>query len=90
MLNNFLFFCFQFIWLFSIVKLGPVTYGEKPYPEWAVTLGWCLGALSLIPIPICLVYQILREEGTLIEVWSVIYLKAVCTVMPESNGVFLL
>lgn len=56
-----------FIWLFSIITLGPVTYGTKVYPEWAVIFGWCLGVVSLIPIPACALYSVLTAEGTLGE-----------------------
>lgn len=56
-----------FIWLFSIITLGPVTYGEKAYPSWAVTFGWCLGSVSIIPIPLCAIYQLLKADGTFKE-----------------------
>lgn len=61
-------FIFQFIWLFSIITLGPVTYGTKAYPDWAVTLGWCLGSISLIPIPTVAIFQIMREDGPILDV----------------------
>ncbi|XP_060600732.1 sodium- and chloride-dependent GABA transporter 1-like isoform X2 [Ruditapes philippinarum] len=56
-----------FVWLFSIITLGPVTYGGKAYPEWAVTFGWCLGSVSIIPIPACAIYQLLKADGTFME-----------------------
>lgn len=56
-----------FIWLFSIVTLGPVKYGEKDYPEWAPKLGWCLGVCSILPIPLCAAVLIYKQEGTLVQ-----------------------
>lgn len=56
-----------FIWVFSIVTLGPVTYGTKSYPAWAVKFGWCLGVCSVCPIPICAVIMIYRQEGTIVQ-----------------------
>ncbi|WAQ99809.1 SC6A9-like protein [Mya arenaria] len=56
-----------FIWLFSIITLGPVTYGDKAYPQWAVTFGWCLGSISIIPIPTYMAFAIWQEEGTFWE-----------------------
>ncbi|KAL4230415.1 hypothetical protein ACF0H5_010797 [Mactra antiquata] len=56
-----------FIWLFSIITLGPVTYGEVTYPQWAVTFGWCLGMVSLVPIPACAIYSLFKSEGTLLQ-----------------------
>ncbi|XP_052795159.1 sodium- and chloride-dependent glycine transporter 1-like isoform X2 [Mya arenaria] len=55
------------IWLFSIITLGPVTYGDKAYPQWAVTFGWCLGSISIIPIPTYMAFAIWQEEGTFWE-----------------------
>lgn len=56
-----------FIWLFSVVTLGPVTYGEKAYPYWAVVFGWCLGVCSVIPIPLIAAIQIYRQEGSIVQ-----------------------
>jgi len=58
----------QFVWLFSVATLGPVTYDGKDYPTWAIVVGWCLGVSSVLPIPGFAIYQILRTEGTLKEV----------------------
>lgn len=63
-----MFLFLQFIWLFSIITLGPVTYGDVTYPQWAVSLGWCLGMTSLVPIPACAIYSIYKAEGTFIQV----------------------
>ena len=41
----------QFIWLFSVVTLGPVTYDDYHYPQWAIAMGWSIGVCSIIPIP---------------------------------------
>lgn len=56
-----------FIWLFSVATLGPVTYGEKSYPHWAVVFGWCLSVCSVIPIPLIAAIQIYRQKGPLIQ-----------------------
>ncbi|XP_067663699.1 sodium- and chloride-dependent glycine transporter 1-like [Haliotis asinina] len=56
-----------FIWLFSVITLGPVTYGDKVYPQWAIIVGWSLGVTSVLPIPIMMVFQLYKTEGTLLE-----------------------
>ncbi|KAK6172241.1 hypothetical protein SNE40_015946 [Patella caerulea] len=56
-----------FIWLFSVITLGPVTYGDYEYPKWAVLCGWLLGVCSVVPIPLCMVLQVYREEGPIIQ-----------------------
>ena len=70
---------FQFIWLFSIITLGPVTYGEKAYPEWAVKFGWCLGVCSVVPIPLIAAIQIFRQEGTIVQVIISLYSRTSMT-----------
>ena len=58
-----------FIWLFSVSQLKQVTYGDYQYPVWAVVFGWCLGLISLFPLPVCAVKAIYEEKsGTLIQV----------------------
>ncbi|CAL1534497.1 unnamed protein product [Lymnaea stagnalis] len=52
-----------FIWAFSVVTLGPVTYGSYVYPEWAIAFGWFLGVISVVPIPVVAVYKIMKTDG---------------------------
>ncbi|KAL8617003.1 hypothetical protein ACOMHN_014174 [Nucella lapillus] len=54
-----------FIWVFSVVTLGPVTYGDYHYPQWAIAMGWSIGVCSMIPIPAYALYKIAVTEGTL-------------------------
>ena len=61
-------FVTQFIWLFSVTQLSPVTYGDYEYPDGAIVFGWMLGLASLLPVPICAVIAILREKGSLVQV----------------------
>ncbi|KAJ8297706.1 hypothetical protein KUTeg_024237 [Tegillarca granosa] len=56
-----------FIWLFSVTQLSPVTYGKYEYPSWAIAFGWILGIVSLVPLPVCAIIAIVKEEGPLIE-----------------------
>ncbi|XP_029653870.1 sodium- and chloride-dependent glycine transporter 1 [Octopus sinensis] len=55
------------VWLFSISKLSPVTYGDYTYPTWSVVLGWILGMVSLVPLPAVMISQIFKTKGTFIE-----------------------
>ncbi|XP_062570938.1 sodium- and chloride-dependent glycine transporter 1-like [Saccostrea cucullata] len=56
-----------FIWLFSVTQLSPVTYGDYEYPDGAIVFGWMLGLVSLVPVPVCALIAILREEGNLLQ-----------------------
>ncbi|XP_048777264.1 sodium- and chloride-dependent glycine transporter 1 [Ostrea edulis] len=55
------------IWLFSVTQLSPVTYGDYKYPDVAIAIGWMLGLVSLLPVPLCALIAILGEQGSLIE-----------------------
>lgn len=54
-----------FIWMFSVITLGPVTYGEYKYPTWAVIMGWSIGVCSVVPVPVIFIYTVYAAEGTL-------------------------
>lgn len=69
------FFFAQFVWLFSVTQLSPVTYGKYEYPDGAIVIGWMLGLVSLMPIPICAILAILREKGSFYEVRILAVLK---------------
>ena len=60
----------QFIWLFSVVTLGPVTYDDYHYPQWAIAMGWSIGVCSIIPIPAYALYKIATTEGPIRQVGS--------------------
>ena len=60
--------------MFSIISLKPVQYDGQDYPKWAIVIGWMLGMVSLVPIPLMMIVQILNVDGTLIEVFKIIYL----------------
>jgi hypothetical protein len=65
----------QAIWLFSIISLKPVQYDGQDYPKWAIVVGWMLGMVSLLPIPLMMIVQIINTDGdTILEVFKIIYL----------------
>ena len=58
----------QVITVYNLAAMGEPYYGDYKYPAWAVMIGWCIAVSSLIPIPVCFVLELLRHEGSLIEV----------------------
>ena len=58
----------QIITVYNLVAMGRPYYGDYMYPNWAVGLGWCIAVSSLLPIPICFLFELLKHEGTLTEV----------------------
>uniref|UniRef100_A0A8C9QVB0 Transporter n=1 Tax=Scleropages formosus TaxID=113540 RepID=A0A8C9QVB0_SCLFO len=49
----------------SLFTLTPPTYGSMVYPEWGVSLGWCITAFCLIWIPVFAVLKVVKAEGSL-------------------------
>lgn len=50
-----------------IFKNKPVNYGNYEYPNWAVTLGWCIAATSMFLIPLYMIYKFCVTPGSLRE-----------------------
>nr|XP_019941978.1 PREDICTED: sodium- and chloride-dependent neutral and basic amino acid transporter B(0+)-like [Paralichthys olivaceus] len=61
-----------FIW--SLIFFIPPTYGGIEYPEWGLTLGWCMSASIFIWIPVVIVYRLMKAEGGFLE-----RVKTTCT-----------
>ncbi|XP_074652223.1 sodium- and chloride-dependent GABA transporter 2-like [Tubulanus polymorphus] len=54
------------IFLFSAVKFKVLTYNHTyVYPEWAQAIGISLALISMIQIPLFLVYKLIRTPGSL-------------------------
>jgi solute carrier family 6 GABA transporter-like protein 6/8/11/12/13 len=62
-LNDLNFNLFQAIWAFSIYDYKTPTYNKQEYPAWAVALGWCIAATSLVPIPLFALIQIVKAKS---------------------------
>merc|ERR1719232_1537315 len=64
-------FCWMFvspvlilvIWIFTLYDYEAPPYGDYSYPWWCILLGWCIAALSILPIPIMAVIAIINAEG---------------------------
>ncbi|MGH0175642.1 UNVERIFIED_CONTAM: hypothetical protein FKN15_070851 [Acipenser sinensis] len=69
-------FCWMFltpgicisIFLFYLIKYKPLKYNNVyVYPDWGNGIGWMMALSSMICIPVGLLIQILRTEGTFSE-----------------------
>ncbi|XP_055040117.2 sodium- and chloride-dependent neutral and basic amino acid transporter B(0+) [Misgurnus anguillicaudatus] len=47
----------------SLYTFSPPTYGTVTYPQWGISLGWCMTAFSLIWIPIVAVWKVYKAGG---------------------------
>ncbi|XP_046564505.1 sodium- and chloride-dependent betaine transporter-like [Haliotis rubra] len=50
--------------VFTLASYKPPTYGEYNYPGSAVVFGWFIALVSVVPIPVTMVIQILKMEGS--------------------------
>ncbi|XP_046356081.2 sodium-dependent serotonin transporter-like [Haliotis rufescens] len=53
------------LFVLSIIGYQGVRLGTYIYPPWAVALGWCLTSMSLLCIPVFMVYWFLTSKGTM-------------------------
>lgn len=59
------------VWVFCMIDYESPTYnnGDYHYPIWAIVIGWIISALSILCIPIYMVYVFLQSPGnTFMEV----------------------
>lgn len=54
------------IYVLGMTLLESISYHGVPYPIWGIVLGFLIGFVSLIPIPVMMVVSILQEEGPII------------------------
>lgn len=59
------------IFVLGCVSYSDLTYKRKTvlyeYPRWAIVVGWMLAAISVIFIPIIMVYRICSVQGSFVE-----------------------
>lgn len=59
----------QGVFLFFAFNFEPVKYGKDyVYPKWGEYLGICMSAVSMMWIPLYMIYYLIKEPGTLAEV----------------------
>ncbi|XP_060085605.1 sodium- and chloride-dependent GABA transporter 1-like [Ylistrum balloti] len=57
--------CILIIWIMSLVKHRPVTYGGKTYPSWSIGVGWVIALVPLLPLVGNIIFIPLQHEGNL-------------------------
>ncbi|XP_046361311.1 sodium- and chloride-dependent glycine transporter 1-like [Haliotis rufescens] len=50
--------------ILTIASYKPPAYGNYEYPSIAVTIGWCIAVVSVVPIPVTMVIYILMQSGS--------------------------
>ncbi|KAK2151826.1 hypothetical protein LSH36_349g00026 [Paralvinella palmiformis] len=49
------------ILIFNIIDTTPISYGGYQLPSWAQTLGWLMAVVSVVVIPIFMIYEIVKS-----------------------------
>ncbi|KAJ8039493.1 Sodium- and chloride-dependent glycine transporter 2 [Holothuria leucospilota] len=49
------------------INWSDLTY-NGPYPSWALAIGWSISAMTLVWIPVVLVYELIHAKGSLLQV----------------------
>ncbi|XP_046356613.2 sodium- and chloride-dependent glycine transporter 2-like [Haliotis rufescens] len=49
----------------TLASYKPPSYGEYDYPKAAVVVGWFIALVTIVPIPVTMVIQVLKKEGSL-------------------------
>ncbi|KAK3104526.1 hypothetical protein FSP39_004176 [Pinctada imbricata] len=52
------------VWLWSVINLKPVRYGNYVYPMVAVGIGWVIALASMAPIPIGMTHTLCHIQGS--------------------------
>lgn len=59
------------MFIMTMANYESLTYNRTyHYPMWGIAIGWCLAFMSVIMIPIVLVYKLMLAEGTMKERWA--------------------
>lgn len=76
---------------FTVYSYAPPIYGSYVYPTWAVAMGWCIAATSLLPVPLYFIYKLKNSKGAFMEVnqISVIFYIELITNISSINRSFL-
>ncbi|XP_046579198.1 sodium- and chloride-dependent glycine transporter 2-like [Haliotis rubra] len=53
--------------ILSLFVYDPPSYGEYIYPEYAKVIGILMAVVMSLPIPVMLVYQLIKQKGTFLE-----------------------
>ncbi|XP_048251436.1 sodium- and chloride-dependent glycine transporter 1-like [Haliotis rufescens] len=55
------------VFISTLMKYAPPTYGSYVYPEYAATIGWTIASISCVPFVVMMFVAIYREEGTIVQ-----------------------
>ncbi|XP_053396453.1 sodium- and chloride-dependent glycine transporter 1-like [Mercenaria mercenaria] len=55
------------VFILLLSRYEAATYEGHPYPDYAITLGFVLALIPVLPLPICFVYELVTRSGTLSE-----------------------
>lgn len=68
------------MFILGAISYSELTYKRKTesyeYPNWAIGIGWTLACVSVIWIPIFMIYRLAHAKGTIAEVINTVFFTA--------------
>ncbi|XP_071947888.1 sodium- and chloride-dependent neutral and basic amino acid transporter B(0+)-like [Antedon mediterranea] len=61
-----------FVLLYNLMNWSEPTYNHEVHPEWAHVTGWFIIGLTLIFIPLVMIYEFINASGSFSERWRTI------------------
>nr|XP_005899401.1 PREDICTED: sodium- and chloride-dependent neutral and basic amino acid transporter B(0+) [Bos mutus] len=55
------------ILIWSVIQFRRPKYGQIPYPNWGVALGWCMITFCIIWIPVMAIINIIQAKGNIFQ-----------------------
>jgi hypothetical protein len=55
--------------IYSFLIMEEPKIGNQPYPDFAITIGKCIAALGLLPMPLFMIIAIYKQKGN--SLWEV-------------------
>ena len=57
--------------VYNAVTMSTPSYGDYQYPTWAVAVGFVIAFSSMIPVPLSIVYELVKADVSFINVFFV-------------------
>lgn len=65
--------------MFVMTAIGPTEFGDYVFPYWADLLGWIMGASTLVPFFVVLMYRLIKGAVSITFVFFIdIFVGTVC------------
>ncbi|XP_067651321.1 sodium- and chloride-dependent glycine transporter 2-like isoform X1 [Haliotis asinina] len=53
--------------ILTLVQYQAPTYGDYEYPTYGVAIGLFIGLVSMVPVPVCMIKELVKTKGSFVE-----------------------